>query len=321
MIIFLYGADTFRSRRQLQKMIAKFVAERDPQKLNVAVLDCEKEAEAKIREQLYLTPFLAEKRLVVLENLLVSKLEDLQKEILEKIKKDSPTESTNLIVWEVGNEFKGKTAQNLASELKKQKFSQEFETYQGAKLRAWLNQEIKEGGGKIAAPALNYLAENVTDPWHLHTLLDELLAYKNGEEITLPDVNLFIEEKTDDNIFNLVDAIIGKQPKKVYAQIKEQYRSDKDPLYLLAMISRQIKILLELRDEFERQESQNSDALAKKLGLHPFVVKKSLPLIKRYTLAELKGLYGQLLELDTQIKTGQERPELLLDIFVGKLTS
>jgi DNA polymerase-3 subunit delta len=62
-----------------------------------------------------------------------------------------------------------------------------------------------------------------------------------------------------------------------------------------------------------------SDALAKKLGLHPFVVKKSLPFIKRYTLTELKNIYQQLLEIDTKTKTGLGSPDLLLDILVGSL--
>lgn len=319
MLIFLYGSDTFRSREQLKKMVTKFQAERDPQKLNTTILDCEKTPPDQIWEQIFLSPFLAEKRMVVLENLLNSKQPQLLEEFLDKMKNQKFPETTVIIVWESNSEFKNKSAQNLFKELAKEKFAQEFTPLQGAKLKTWLTQKITSENGKIEPPTLSYLVDNCPDLWQLHTLLETLIAYKNAEKITISDINLFIEEKVDDNIFNLVDAIIDKQSRKVYSQIQEQYHQGKDALYILAMISRQIKILLQLRGEFEKNDLIKSDELAKKLNLHPFVVKKSLPLVKRYTLDDLKQIYQQLLELDTKIKTGQGEPELLLDIFVARL--
>ena len=99
--------------------------------------------------------------------------------------------------------------------------------------------------------------------------------------------------------------------------MREQYRLGKDPGYIFVMILRQFKILLELRDLYEREDKLTSDQIAKKLGLHPFVVKKSLPMIKRYTMAELKNIYQQLLDIDIKTKTGQGDQSLMLDLFVG----
>jgi DNA polymerase III delta subunit len=62
-----------------------------------------------------------------------------------------------------------------------------------------------------------------------------------------------------------------------------------------------------------------SDALAKTLGLHPFVVKKTLPLVRRYPLEKLKDIYEQLLQIDIKTKTGQGSQSELLDLFVGKI--
>ena len=74
------------------------------------------------------------------------------------------------------------------------------------------------------------------------------------------------------------------------------------------------------RDLFEREDNLQSNVLAQKLGLHPFVVKKSLPLIKRYTLKELELIYNQLLNLDIKTKTGQGDQRMLIDLFVGKVS-
>jgi DNA polymerase-3 subunit delta len=85
------------------------------------------------------------------------------------------------------------------------------------------------------------------------------------------------------------------------------------------MILRQFRILLELRDLFERDDAMRSDDLAKRLGLHPFVVKKTLPFIKRFTLTQLKTAYEQLLDFDIKTKTGQGDQSVLLDVLVGRL--
>lgn len=322
MLIFLYGADTLDSRRQLKKMLVKFKADRDPQGLNAAVLDCEKETPEKIWEQILAAPFLAEKRLVVLENLLISKHRETQAALLKRLEEKKLPADNVVIFWEGTDEFKSKEAKALSEKLKKEKYAQKFDIPTGAKLAAWAESEIKERGGNISRQALNSLISNIgADMWLLDSVLNQLLAYKNGEEITVKDIGLFLEEKIDDSIFNLMDAIVAKQPQKAYQMLREQYRLGKEPGYIFAMLARQFRVLAELRDYYERHEQLPSETLATKLGLHPYAVKKSLPLVKRYTLAELKNIYKALLDLDINAKTGLEGQSLLLDLFIGKISS
>lgn len=363
MLIFLYGPDTFRSREQLKKMVSKFKADRDPQGFNVAILDCAHEEFGKILEQILAVPFLAEKRMVVLENLLTATGKgDLQEEILKRLENKSLPESNVYLFWEGEGKPKTNAAKKLLEILSKEKYAQEFLPLTGTKLASWIESEIKIQGGKISREALNYLVNNIGgDMWRLNSLINQLMSYSHSpvclktdtpslaegdkmspsfqegetaslaggegvaeagkKEVTLVDVQLFLEEKTDDSIFNLVDAIVAKQAKQAFQMIREQYKKGEDAMYILAMILRQFRILIELRDLFDREDNSGSDALAKKLGLHPFVVKKSLPFVKRYTLTELKNIYQKLLEIDTKTKTGQGQPDLLLDLFVSSLTN
>ncbi len=321
MIIFLYGEDTFRSHRQMKKMIEKFKLERDPQGLNVTILDCNQENPNLILEQILATPFLAEKRMVILENLLsATKKNDLQEKILEYLESKTLPEENIYIFWEGDAKPKTNVSKDLLSHLTKEKYAQQFEIYKGNKLSAWVNQEITERGGKISRYALEYLVENTNgDTWKINSIIDQLIAYSPDKEIELKDVELFLDEKIDDNIFNLVDALIAGQTKKVYQMIQEQYRIGEDAQFILSMILRQIKILLELRDLYDREDTMSSEILAKELGLHPFVVKKSLPFIKKYNQEKLKDIYQKLLEVDVKTKTGQGDQSMLLDILVGKM--
>lgn len=323
MIIFLYGPDTFRSQRQLKKMVDKFKQERDPQGFNISILNCAQEKNNQILEQILATPFLAEKRMVILENLLsVTKKTDLQEKILEYLEAKSLPKENIYIFWESDCKPKTNVSKNLLSRLLQEKYAQKFEIYKDTKLSAWVNQEIQERGGKISPQALEYLVKNIADDiWKLNSIIDQLISYKLEKEIELKDVELFLDEKIDDNIFNLVDALIAGQSKKVYQMIREQYRIGENPQFILSMILRQIKILLELRDLYDREDILSSDLLAKKLNLHPFVVKKSLPFVKKYNQNKLKNIYHKLLEIDIKTKTGQGDQSMLLDILVGKITS
>ncbi len=319
MHIFIYGKDTFRSHKYLSEMISRFIKERDPQELNTAVLDC-LDGKLDFMGQLLAAPFLAEKRMVVLKNLLVCKNDDLQTEVIKRIKEDSFPQTNVIIFWEATDNFKTKIGKELLTLLNKGKFCNNFDELKGVHLNKWIKDEIENRGGKIDNNAVLYLAtETKGDTWHLNSLINQLVSYCDNKEINTSDVQLFLDEKADDNIFNLVDAIVGKRGKEAYKMIQEQYRIGEDVQFIFAMILRQFRIMLEIRDLFERQNLTNSSELAKKLSLHPFVVKKTLPLIRHYNMEKLKQIYEDLLGLDRQIKTGQGDQEVLLDMFVAKV--
>ncbi len=300
-------------------MVEKFRVERDPQGLNLVRLDVES-GQHTIMQEILSAPFLAEKRMVVLENLLVSKNDALQKELLARIEAKTLPEDVILIIWEGIEKPKLKQAKELFERLLKEQYTQYFEELTGAKLTGWTLAEVKSRGGEIERDAVHLLATTVgTDMWRLSSLLDQLTSYAFGRSITVADCNIFIEEKVDDNIFTLVDAIVSRQTKHVYTMMQEQYRQGNDAGYLFAMITRQFRILLQLRDLYDRGENLQSASLAKELGLHPFVIKKSLPMVKRYSLDVLRQIHADLLDIDIKTKTGQGDQSMLLDLFVGRV--
>lgn len=320
MIIFLYGKDTFRSRKHLEKMIEKFRSDRDPQGLNTVRFDAHKTSGGRMLGEVLTPPFLAEKRMIVLENFLASKQKEAREEFLSRIEEKRFPDSAILVFWEGSDAFKTKDAKALFDRLLQEKYVQKFDLMSGAKLQGWIATAFQSRGAKIQKDAVIFLAAHIgADMWRLSSVIDQLAAFADQRDITLGDVRLFLDEKVDDNIFNLVDAIVGKQPKHVFAMIEEQYRAGKDAGYLFAMILRQFRIVLELRDLIEREDEPRSGELAKRLGLHPFVVKKSLPLVRRYIRADLEHIYDELLRIDIDTKTGRGDLATLIDIFVGRV--
>ena len=144
-------------------------------------------------------------------------------------------------------------------------------------------------------------------------------AYCQQRPITLNEINLLVRGNFAEDIFRLTDAI-GNQNKKLALQLLNQQLINTDPKEhprIFSMIIRQFRLLIQIKDVLAKQTVSQA-SLAKQLGLHPFVVSKTLPQTNKYTLEQLKNIYQKLLMVDIKIKTGQAPPELLLDILIAE---
>ena len=89
------------------------------------------------------------------------------------------------------------------------------------------------------------------------------------------------------------------------------------PLYLLSMIAYQFKNILILK---ELQELQTPYGLiAKKSGLHPFVIQNTNKLCNQFSMSELKKIYWNIFQTDLDIKIGKIEPELAIDLLLSAI--
>ena len=320
MVIFLHGADTFRSREYLKEQITKFKVARDPQGYNVVVVDGQKEKAGRILSEMVAMPFLAERRMIVITNILSSSDKELLQELIDRVKTERIPESNVVIFWQGEALSKVKEVKEFQALLIKQKYTQEFASLTGIKLSAWAKKELEDHGGSIEPSALEYLCQNAGhDLWFLNSLLQQLSAFKRRATIGMADVELFLEEKVDDNAFNMVDAIVSGNHKLAFKLLEEQRRQGEEESRLFGLLVWQFRIILELADALEREGSVSSDVLAKKIGIHPFVAKKNIGIAKRYPIRKIEEMYERLLNIDIKTKTGQADQGLLIDLFVGTI--
>lgn len=320
MILFLYGDDTFRSRRYLEQSIEKFKRERDPQGYNVIRLDGKKIEPSTLFAEIAAAPFLAAKRMVIIENIASSADKETMAALMERLEKQSFPESSVIVFWQGDAVGKTKEAKKLYELLTKEKYAQIFEVLTGDALIRWLTKEFADRAVAIMPNALQYIATNTgSDVWQAHTLVDQLAAYKKGGTVELADVVHFLPEKLDDNIFSMIEAIIQGNHKLGLKLLYEQRRLGQEDMQLFGMIVWQFRVLLQIADLLDKEPYAQPDMMAKQLELHPFVVKKNLSVVKRYPYEKLKNVYTSLYKIDWKTKTGQADQSLLLDMFVSSL--
>lgn len=83
------------------------------------------------------------------------------------------------------------------------------------------------------------------------------------------------------------------------------------------MIIRQFRILLQVRQALDN--GHGSRKIINELKLHPFVVQKSLNQVRKFSLAPLKSIFQNLVQIDKEIKSGQTGAKAALSLLIAKI--
>ncbi|MDD4901988.1 MAG: hypothetical protein PHE24_02520 [Patescibacteria group bacterium] len=139
---------------------------------------------------------------------------------------------------------------------------------------------------------------------------------REGNIIEPEDVEKLVKGNFDDNIFALTDAIGARNKALAAKLLEEQFELGANEIYLLTMITRQIKIILQVRQALDL--GQSSRQIISELKLNPYVIQKAIEQARHFSLNALKIIFDKLVEIDFKIKTGQGEPQVLLDLLVSK---
>ncbi|MFH0857018.1 MAG: DNA polymerase III subunit delta [bacterium] len=321
MLIFLYGPDTYRSIEKLKEFKNKFLRDVEGGSLNLTEIDGEKITFGDFKKEISTVSFMARKRMIILRSIIKSKKKELQKEIVEYLKLTVEKDEDNILIfYEEDASAKEPLVKFLAGGGKNKSgvLRQEFPLLKGADLRNWIIKAVKEKGANIDMPAVNMLMERIgSDLWQMNNELEKLACY--DKNITCENIKKFVKTKDDENIFNLTDAIGGKNKKLALKLLTEELRAGVNINYILTMLARQYRLLLETQDYVEKSGGGyiNSAAVARDLKLHPYVAQKLSTQVKMYKYDDLKNLYGEIMRIDFKSKTSSVNIELLLDMMIA----
>ena len=313
MQIVLYGSEPFLADQKLKEIIGNY---RRTQKsgLSLHIFDADNFDFDDFKQALETVSMFEEKKLIVLKNFFLEDADSAGK-ILELAKKADAEESKDIVIvfFEAGAPVKNKEFDKL---LKKPNLFQEFKKLEGARLNAWIQKEFEKLEAKIESRAISILTQSVgSDLYRLKNEIDKLAAYK--KLITEKDVVEMVTPDFHSDIFAVIDAIAKKDKKLALKILNEHIENGESEIYLLTMIIYQFRNLLRVKSLIEGGASP--DNIAKKIGLHPFIVKKSIIASRLFSFEELKNIYQKLFDIDLKIKIGEMEPQMALNLFVVEL--
>ncbi|QQS60303.1 DNA polymerase III subunit delta [Candidatus Falkowbacteria bacterium] len=342
MIIFLYGPDDFRAKQKINELREKFIKEVDPTGSSVVSIDGAKTTIDELSTLYRPASLFSKRRFITLSNIMNNKQVEILEELGEFLQKEKNNENI-LVIYEpnfVEKKIAGKNLimkpgadnktlplnkieKKLFDYLVKSQFVQFFDVLSGSDLTKLLLTMIKKNGVRISNSTLQLLTGLVgTDLWLLSQEINKLSAYalaSGKEEATITDemVKEMVSQSLIDGIFSLTDALGNRQASLAVKLFNEQIIGGAHPHYLLTMMLWQFKTLASVRQGLD--SGKTSKELAKSLGLHPYVLEKSINQVRKFNLISLQNAINRLIDLDFKSKTGQGKLEELLPVVLVSL--
>lgn len=287
MITTLTGTNRYTLQAAIKARTAAFANEHGDMALER--LDGEEVTLDRISEALNSLPFLTSKKMVVLRQ------PSLNKEFTEQaaeLLKNIPETTEVLLV-----EPKPDKRSSYYKYLKKNTDYQQYDELDQHGLARWLSEQASAKGGQLAQADARYLVARVgLNQQLLANELEKLLLH--GNHITIKAIDALTEPTPQSTVFKLLDAAFSGDARRAMELYAQQRALKVEPQQIIAMLSWQLHIVALIKTAGER----TPDQIASEAKVSPYTVKKSLSIARQLTLAKLKKLISDLVEIDQRSK-------------------
>src|SRR3989344_2174651 len=244
MIIFLYGQDSYRISRKLNEIAEGYKA-KNPSGFNLVNFDLSENKIEDFFEAVKSNSFIAEKKLVIAKNIFSNKIDS--ESILEflRIQNVSSGEDIILIFVHFGDSLKNKLFEYLT---KKPNQSQNFKSLKGYEAKDWAKRFLNSLDVELIGEALDFLVSSCGfDLWRLDSEIRKLASYKIKGIISKSQVEELVISNREHNIFELTDALLGKNKKKALLALHKAIDGGEKPTELLGLLAWQVRNLLRFK--------------------------------------------------------------------------
>jgi DNA polymerase-3 subunit delta len=318
MLIIIYGKDTYQSRQYLKKLKNSFKDRFDPSSINIDHLDLSENTKTwgELQSLFLSAPFLAPKRMIIIENILEQKnIEKDLENIFDKLK----SLENIIIFYETFKDFNRKKTlhKKLLTSLQKNKELFAFPELEGFELNKWIKAFVKDKNALIAEEAIKALAAGIgPNLWQLSNEINKLISYKQGERINLEDVNFLTNSYYQDCIFQLIDKVIEKNFKEGYQLLEYEINKGKELLAIWSLLIRHFRLLIQIKQLL--LENKSKADISQKIKLHPFLITRISEQSKNFSLEKLKNIYQQINGWDEKFKSSShaDTNRFLLELFI-----
>lgn len=302
----LYGEEAYLKKQYKDRLVKAAIPEGDT--VNYAYYEGKGINPGELIDLAETMPFFAERRLIVVEN--SGFFKNAQPQLADYIKDMPDTACFVFVENEVdkrGKLYKAVKDKGRAVELGRQ---------DEKTLLLWIAGNVKREGRQIKESTVKYLISKTgTDMENLEKEMEKLFSYTLGKsEITTEDIDAICTTQITNKIFDMVEAVALRQQKKALDYYYDLLALREPPMRILYLLSRQFKLLLQVKD----LQSKGADkaAIAKRAGLHPFVAGKYMQQSKNFSEQELIGIMEDAADTEEMVKTGRLSDMMSVELFI-----
>ena len=292
----------------IDKKIDELIKEKGFDSSSVTTYDLEEDSITSLIEDADTISFLTPNKVIIGKNLSNNNLDEKNLKILSKYL-DNPNSDVLLILVTTNIDARKKIVKEVINKLSLVNISTDTKE---------IVKDILKGYD-VEYRVINLLEEYYSED--LERLISETkklaLAFINTKKITYKDaLELLVKplNKQDSLAFDLVREIALKDKKKAVNIYNELLSYNIESYALFGLLESQYRLLYQVKVLNKRNISYND--MASILEVHPFRVKKTLELVRYYTLKEIRKLLKNLSDIDFKIKSGVYENNIIIDLLI-----
>ncbi|TRZ77812.1 DNA polymerase III subunit delta [bacterium] len=318
MIFLIHGEESFLSHQQLSDTKKRFLI-KNPDGYNLSVFDCFEIPHLEtIFSSLHGSSLFSSKtKLTILKDFFAT--DSSCKDAIFNFLNDnnlSKSMASHVIF------FESKDISKNAFYKKIKPLSSETRTIKSSvfQIEKWATKKFQDNQIQITPQQVNILIRKVgNDLWRLDSEIEKLIswtAFLNVPTVSDNDIITLTSTTITENVFNTVEAIANGDTSLSLKLIADHLEKRISAIYIFSMIAFQFRTLIKIKSAIGHNVPIN--ALAKKTGIHPYTLQKSLRQLSRFSMEDLKNSFKKILDAETKIKSGKNPAEVLYN-FVLKI--
>lgn len=181
----------------------------------------------------------------------------------------------------------------------------------------WVQKRLSLYGKKADLSEAAFIAQYTGSLYQTDSELKKIAAYMGDRvKVEKNDVDAVFTKTLENSIFDLTDYIGMKKTSQAISTFNKLLSQGEKSIIILHMISKQIMNMISVKLMAESDFNE----LRQLLGLHPFVLKKTIQQSKNFSLKELKRALALCQETDLNIKKGKIDEKTAVELLLVEIS-
>ncbi|MDB5083874.1 MAG: polymerase subunit delta [Bacilli bacterium] len=326
-VYLLYGAEEFLLEEALHG-ITRHAACDDP--MSVIRFESEDTQISQIVGEAMTFPFFSERKAIIMSDCLFLTAKGKADPAISELETYLDDPSPFTVLFLVVKSDKLDERKKVVKLLKQKAQVYVFPTLKEGESKQWVKSRAQQRGLQLEQAAIDRLLLSVGgDLRSLDSELEKLAMYLasdltgqsspsaggNSQRVDESLVDLVASRTRQHTAFVFVDDVVRLKIDQALTSVRELQKAKESAVYLVFLLARQYRIVLQVKTKLQRGYS--SGQIAEAAGIHPYVCKLAIEQAKAYEITTLEKILIQLTKIDHQLKTGQiHEQEAIIDFIL-----
>lgn len=296
----LFGEEEYLIEKRVEELLRKTLG--DDYKISAVTYNALETPMQTILDDASMLPFFSDRKVIVINQPFF---------LTASLQAPQPFDETELIAYcESGSSFCDlifvcpyplDERRKLVKQLRKLCVVEEFKKLDSHDIARMVRSELKAAEADIKDRDIDYLCQCLQgDIMTIKKELEKLKLYDGM--IDREVIDALISRPLEDNVFELVNAVLAKDVKRSFAIWQDFLILNKEPLQLIGALAAQFRFCYQVA--YLSSQGLQDDEIGRELGCKPYRVTKTKQVIKRRSPQQFLGVLSELSDLDQNIKLG-----------------